>query len=55
MSSRKKLNSHYFYSCGDNPTKAERNSSDEGALNLKCERNIESFNQETQERIIAEA
>ena len=33
----------------------ERNSSDEGALNLKCERNIESFNQETQERIIAEA
>lgn len=55
MSSRKILNSHYIYRCGDNPTKAERNSSDEGALNVKYERNIESFNQETQERIIAEA
>jgi hypothetical protein len=55
MSSRKITNSHNIYRCGDNPTKAERNSCDEGALNVKCERNIESFNQETQERIIAEA
>lgn len=44
------------FRCENNPAKAERNSYDDGcSLTVKSEKNIDSFNLETQERIIAEA